>query len=302
MTAMQDLVVHVSDDVASGQAVALASSLAADLGGRLRLVLVAMPSGACVGLNAEAASLALELAQGQRQALTVTGERLAAGVQQHHPGLHVDWRVAEGDPVEVLTGLARTADLLVTSQRDPGAGGGLSVAQAARLLVGSACPVLTVPYIGWGDGLGTTSPCPALRRVLVAWSDTRESARALRDALPLLVRANRVELVSFASADRAEPASRYASLQQVAAYLGGYGVQATVTVLAQAEPSASERMWRGGVPDLAVAEALLSHAADMQADCIVMGGYGHSRLWELVLGGVTRTMLGTMTVPVLMSH
>jgi nucleotide-binding universal stress UspA family protein len=51
-----------------------------------------------------------------------------------------------------------------------------------------------------------------------------------------------------------------------------------------------------------VAEALLSHAADMHADLIVMGGYGHSRLWELVLGGVTRTMLETMTVPVLMSH
>lgn len=56
------------------------------------------------------------------------------------------------------------------------------------------------------------------------------------------------------------------------------------------------------MPDVAVAEALLSHAADMQADFIVMGGYGRSRLWELVLGGVTRTMLETMTVPVLMSH
>ena len=73
-------------------------------------------------------------------------------------------------------------------------------------------------------------------------------------------------------------------------------------MLSQAEASAGERMRRGGVPDVAVAEALLSHAADMHADFIVMGGYGHSRLWELVLGGVTRTMLETMTVPVLMSH
>ena len=86
------------------------------------------------------------------------------------------------------------------------------------------------------------------------------------------------------------------------AYLAGHGVRATSTLLSHAEPSLGERMRRGGVPDVAVAEALLSHAADSQADFIVMGGYGHSRLWELVLGGVTRTMLETMTVPVLMSH
>ena len=79
-------------------------------------------------------------------------------------------------------------------------------------------------------------------------------------------------------------------------------MQATTTVLSQAEPSVGERMRRGWVPDVAVAEALLWHAADMHADFIVMGGYGHSRLRELVLGGVTRTMLETMTVPVLMSH
>jgi nucleotide-binding universal stress UspA family protein len=115
-------------------------------------------------------------------------------------------------------------------------------------------------------------------------------------------RASQVELVSFADADRADVPSRQASLQQVADYLGRHGVQATTTVLSQAEPSVGERMRRGWVPDVAVAEALLWHAADMHADFIVMGGYGHSRLRELVLGGVTRTMLETMTVPVLMSH
>jgi nucleotide-binding universal stress UspA family protein len=55
-------------------------------------------------------------------------------------------------------------------------------------------------------------------------------------------------------------------------------------------------------PDTTVAETLLSHAADMDADLLVSGGYGHSRAWELALGGVTRTLLKTMTVPVLMSH
>ena len=93
-----------------------------------------------------------------------------------------------------------------------------------------------------------------------------------------------------------------ASLQQVAYYLERHGVQATTTVLSHVEPSIGERMRRGWVPDVAVAEALPSHAAYMHADFIVMEGYGHSRLWELVLGGVTRTMLDTMTVPLLMSH
>lgn len=137
---------------------------------------------------------------------------------------------------------------------------------------------------------------------MVAWSDTRESARAVRDALPLLARAAYVELVSFSNGDQAHVALQQASIKRVAAYLGQHGVHAVTTVLTQGEPSLGERMRRGWAPDVAVAEALLSHAADVNADFIVMGGYGHSRLWELVLGGVTRTMLEAMTVPVLMSH
>lgn len=135
---------------------------------------------------------------------------------------------------------------------------------------------------------------------------TRGRARALRDALPLLARASHVELVSFAHADRDDPSTHRTSLERVVEFLARHGVRAKATLLSHAEPSLGERMTRGTIPDVAVAvaEALLSHAADVQADFIVMGGYGHSRLWELVLGGVTRTMLETMTVPVpeLMSH
>jgi hypothetical protein len=118
----------------------------------------------------------------------------------------------------------------------------------------------------------------------------------------LLARAVHVELVSFSNGDQTHVALQQASIKRVAAYLGQHGIQAVTTVLTQGEPSLGERMRRGWVPDVAVAEALLSHAADVNADFMVMGGYGHSRLWELVLGGVTRTMLETMTVPVLMSH
>ena len=301
MAAICDVVVHVSDELVSRHAFELATRLAADLGGGLTAVLAAAPVNAGVGLSAETASLAQQLARAQRATLLGIGDRLAAGARQRH-GLAVELRCADGDPVEVLQRYARTADLLVTAQRDPAGDGGLSTGQSARLLVGSACPVLTVPYVGLtaeGTMPGEEGP---LRRALVAWADTRESARAVRDALPLLARARHVELVCFAKDGRGDDPSHRASLERVAAYLARHGVQAVTTMLSQAEASVGERMRRGGVHDVAVAEALLSHAADMQADFIVMGGYGHSRLWELVLGGVTRTMLETMTVPVLMSH
>ncbi len=301
MAGLRNLVVHVNDEVASRDAFELAVSLACELGVGLTAVMVAAPVTAGVGLSAEAASLAQQLEQAQRASLLGVGERFAAGAQQRHQ-MKVELRLAGGDTVEALRAHTRTADLLITSQRDPAGEGGLSTTQSARLLIGAACPVLTVPYIGWAaDGIASAAS-GAMRRALVAWSDTRESARAMRDALPLLMRASRVELVSFSNAERADGVSRQASLQIVADYLGRHGVQAKTTLLSQTEPSVGERMRRGWVPDVDVAEALLSHAADTQADFIVMGAYGHSRLWEQVLGGVTRTMFETMTVPVLMSH
>ena len=300
MAAIRDLLVHVNDEVTSRHAIELAASLSAELGARLTVLLVAAPT-AGVGLSAETASLAQEMEQAQRASLQGIGERLAAAVRQRID-VSLELRFANGDPAEVLQALSRTSDLVMAAQRDPAGNGGLARGQSARLLLAAACPVLIVPHIGWAaEQVGSTAPRP-LQRALVAWSDTRESARALHDAMPLLVRASHVELVSFADAGQGDVQARRASLQDVAGYLGRHGVQAAMNVLSQGEPSIGERMRRGWVPDVAAAEALLSHAADVHADFIVMGGYGHSRLRELVLGGVTRTMLDTMTVPVLMSH
>jgi nucleotide-binding universal stress UspA family protein len=139
--------------------------------------------------------------------------------------------------------------------------------------------------------------------VLLAWSGKRESARALRDALPLLQQAEQVEVVMHATAAPAEAGEAEADpLAPVLAHLARHGVSATSRLFHASEPTMLERMQRPWTPDAPIAESLLSHAADSDADLIVMGGYGHSRAWELVLGGVTRTLLQTMTVPVLMSH
>lgn len=301
MTSMRNLVVHVNDESLSGQAIELAALLARHWDARLTALLVAAPVNAGVGLGAETAALAQQLAQAQRDALRAMGERLVTDIRLRLP-IDIDLQLTDGDSVEALQAWARTADMLITSQRGPQGEGGLSVGQSARLLVGAACPVLTVPYIGWSDARAQAGPDAYLRRVLVAWSDTRESARAVRDALPLLMRASHVELVSFTAAGRDDAALRQESLQQVANYLERHGVPVNPMVLTQTEPSIGERMRRGWVPDVAVAEALQSHAADTQADLLVMGAFGHPRLWEMMLGGVTRTMLESMTVPVLMSH
>jgi hypothetical protein len=168
---------------------------------------------------------------------------------------------------------------------------------AGSVLVGAGTPLLFVPAVDALPADADGAPRCG-HRVLVAWSPTRESTRALRDAMPLLAGAEQVELVTLAEADGSAP-----DLDGVRSYLQRHGVTARVHVLPRGSAPLSAGLLGGGwTPDVPVAEALLSHAADTGADLIVMGGYGHARLRELALGGVTRTMLKSMTVPVLMSH
>lgn len=119
------------------------------------------------------------------------------------------------------------------------------------------------------------------RRLLVAWNGSREAARAVRDAMPLLMQAESVTVLEIDPED-------------------GRGTGADlVPVLARHEVrSDSHHMVSGG---LAAGDCLLSMVADSGCDCLVMGAYGHSRLREIVLGGVTRTVLDQMTLPVLTS-
>jgi nucleotide-binding universal stress UspA family protein len=125
------------------------------------------------------------------------------------------------------------------------------------------------------------------RRVLAAWDGSAPAARALGDALPLLRQAGRVSLV-VVDPERLGGRVGERPGADMAAHLARHGVKVEV----QALPS-------GG---LATADVLLDLAADTGAELLVMGGYGHSRLREFVLGGVTRSILGTMAVPTLMSH
>ncbi|SMF27704.1 Nucleotide-binding universal stress protein, UspA family [Tistlia consotensis] len=165
--------------------------------------------------------------------------------------------------------------------------------------------MLVLPYAGNFTEIG--------RRVMVAWNGSRESARAVHDALPFLIGAEKVVLYGI---DR--PGAPHSSATGIYAHLSRHGVAvSTEGTVVQAETEAvgaslstvGDFGFSGHgevrhVPAQAISEAdaLLAALSDHVIDLLVMGAYGHSRLREIVLGGVTHELLRQMTAPVLMSH
>ncbi|MEJ8826703.1 universal stress protein [Variovorax humicola] len=185
------------------------------------------------------------------------------------------WREPLVDAPWGFSHCAIYADLLVLGQRDADdpAAGELPPDFLSSVLVQSGRPALVLPYAGPIGPIG--------RNVLIAWKESGEAARAVSAGLPWLTRAEAVHAVCYGEgAD--------ASLDSLQAYLAAHGVKVAV------HP--------GGHEDADAGEHLLSRAADVGADLLVMGCYGHSRAREWVLGGATRSILQSMTVPVLMSH
>jgi len=145
------------------------------------------------------------------------------------------------------------------------------------VLFESGRPVIFVPYIQKG-GL-------KLDRVMICWDGGRAATRAIADAMPLLHKTKQVEIVIVSDKPGKKDEVTGADLGQ---HLARHGLKVDVKRITS--------------PDIDVPSTILSYAADTSADMIVMGGYGHSRLREFVLGGATRGLLESMTVPVLMSH
>jgi nucleotide-binding universal stress UspA family protein len=172
--------------------------------------------------------------------------------------------------------IARRFDLAIVAQAEPD-NDAVEELVAESTLFESGRPVIIVPYI-------QKAPLK-LNRVMACWDGSRQATRAIADAMPLLERANQVELVIVAKERGKQDEIAGADMGQ---HLARHGLKVDVN-----------RITEG---DIDVADALLSHAADAGVDFMVMGGYGHSRLREFVLGGVTRSVLHSMTVPVLMSH
>jgi nucleotide-binding universal stress UspA family protein len=176
---------------------------------------------------------------------------------------------------EAFGRLARRYDLSIVGQAEPDAPLDGLIIEAA--LFDSGRPVLVVPYIQT-EGI-------KLDRVLLCWDGSRNAARAFGDAMPLLERSGNIELITIANKDDNRDEISGADM---AHHLARHRLRVELKRIVSVDGD--------------VGATILSHAADMSADLIVMGGYGHSRLREFVLGGATRTMLSSMTVPTLMSH
>ena len=172
--------------------------------------------------------------------------------------------------------LARRFDLAIVGQAEPETSA-VEELIAESTLFQSGRPMIVVPYI-------QKAPLK-LDRVMVCWDGGRQAARAIADAMPILEKAGKVEIVIVANERGKQDEIEGADMGQ---HLARHGLKVDV-----------KRISSGNID---VADALLSHVADSGTDFIVMGGYGHSRLREFVLGGVTHSILRSMTVPVLLSH
>lgn len=280
MSDIKSILLHLDASPCSAVRMRVARQLAQPLGAAVSGLFavtshfVEMPFA--VAESSEAAAIVLKLDADRRARAQALFERTAG-----ESGPPVTWSELTTEPVLWgLTQRAYYADLLVLGQHDASSPSAhdLPADLVESVVLGSGKPALVVPYAGQPKTVGQS--------VLVAWSATRESARALSVALPILQRAAQVHVVTWSDEQSApQAAGERALLEQ---YLAVHDVKATLH-------------WYGnghGQPG----ERLLSLAADLGSDLLVMGCYGHSRARELVLGGATRTVLKSMTLPVLMAH
>ena len=274
---LKDLLVHVDNDPACSTRVDVAVALAAKHGAHL------------TGLHAMGwprlpgyveAELPPDFLEEQRRHL----EGLARQAEERfhdrarRRGIRGEWRVDTGDIVGTTKLHARYVDLTVVGQGRDLVNAPYDLAfLPEELALGVGRPVLVVPRYGTFEAVG--------ERILIAWNGSREATRAVHDAIPLLKLATKVTVLSIDPDANTGPRVPSAD---IALHLARHGV-------------AAEAASDVGV-DIGVGDLLLSRAADLSADLVVMGAYGHSRMREMVLGGVTRQMLQHMTVPVLMSH
>ena len=261
----------------SQAAMRLAKALDCHLVGVAPTGLIDLPASAHAAASlADFAALAWDTLRTQAERATerFRDECRAAGVTS------CEAVVDESGQAPSLVRHAHCSDLTLLTQADPAAPGyRLAREVVEQVLLYSARPTLILPYAGRFESIGT--------KVMVAWDDSRESARAVSDALPLLRLAEQVLVVSWNEAGAIEDKTLRPRLDALHRWLMWQGVSAEVRV---------------ETTGIGIAEAMLSRAADLDTDLIVMGAYGHARWTERVLGGATRGLLASMTVPVLMSH
>ena len=278
---LKNILLHVDDKPACTKrvdaAIVLAQAYEAHLAAVMPVAEPHVPPALGVHIPADVLSR-------QRKENEANARAVLATVRERgdHAGITIEVRhewVMLDDFAAAFAREARHFDLAIVGQVDPDEGDvdGELIAEAAFMQSGR--PALLIPYIG----ARTLPP----KRALVAWDGSREAARAVNDALPLLTSAENVTVLvvdpgSLKGKVGAQPGA------DLATHLARHGLTAEVMTAAS-----------GG---LGAGDVIIGQATDMGADLVVMGGYGHSRLRELVLGGATQSILDHMPVPALLSH
>ena len=276
------LLVHVDDSAGAPARIALAAQLCARGSGHL---IGAAPTGVSRFLyhsippEKDDPTLALHLEMVRTKARHALGrfeEQCRALKLSSFEGKVIDDEAGAGISLH-----ARTADVAIIS---PGAHGGADI--TAHVVAHAGRAVLLVP--------ATVATASVGRRVLVAWDGGREAARALQLALPLLKDADTVHIAVFEVASDQQKAHD-ALAADPRPWLARHGIDAALSLVAVEQHLRLSRRHEVG-------ERMLALAGETGADLLVMGAYGHSRFRESLLGGVTRTVLEGMTLPVLMGH
>lgn len=283
---LKEIVVHVDGSPRSAPLIRLGFDLAAHYDARLIGLFVTPPLIDTVRqwfINEEIPEYILKeisasVAEQQREAVAAAEAEFRKHAAEF--SATAEWRVQEGYSATALAVNVRYSDLTIVGQTPPdqqSIEGDEAIPE--RVILGGGGPVLVVPHYGTFPTVG--------ERVVIAWDASPTAARAVRDAMPLLSRASKVTVLAV---NPEQSHSRHGQVpgSDIALHLARHGVKA------EAELSHSD--------EIGVGDMVLSRAFDLGADLVVMGAYGHARLREVLLGGVTRHMLAHMTSPVLMSH
>lgn len=278
--ALKDLMVVVDDSAASAARIDVAAQLALRDDGHLA-ALYCVASLTLPGyIEAE---IPEEVRANQRRYAHEQAEKAEAlfndAMRRHGLTDRSEWRAVHAPLAEAAALHGRYADLVVVGQLDPQRERDRPVVHPEDLVFDCGRPILVVPYAGRFATVG--------ERILVGWNASREAARAVGDAMPLLTQAKRVVVMAV------NPRSGRGGIgdepgADIARHLSRHDVRVEAAHISTREVEPGDTM--------------LNAVSDESCDLVVMGAYGRSRLRETVLGGMTRYMLQHMTVPVLLSH
>ena len=273
---LKTIILHMGSDPEHEYRFRYAIDLARRYDAHLEIAYLTHPAGMPAAVTGRGASAAymVEAAELAREHAAKIKSEITDGCTA--AGISWDWEVVDGDHNHVLAERSLLADVVVVSQ-DHGVEfhDHVGLQNPSELIVMSACPVLVLPK--------RCTRTAEINRVLVAWRDDPAAARALRGVRDALEKAEKVYLLSVGRSEQTDKVG----VDDVAAYLGRHGVET--------EPLSDEH-------DGYVADSLLQQAEDLQVDLMVMGAYSHTRWRELLLGGITSSVLRHQNVPLLLSH